>query len=134
MAKEFDDDAGTAADVAGTPAEAAPEWWDVESQTPEVPADERECWDSPGVENADVFAEKMTEDEERLLDELGIFGESRRKFLGQATAVGVGAAVLHLLAEQRALALDKAVPLVDAPLENAVSVQLKVNGAQKTLE
>jgi xanthine dehydrogenase YagT iron-sulfur-binding subunit len=145
MRKEFEDEAGTAADAsaeaASSPAEAAPEWWDVESQTPGVtPAEagapvERECWDQPGVENADVFAEKMSEDEERLLDELGIFGESRRKFLGHASAVGVGALALELLAEQRALAFDKAGALVaDAPLENAVTVSLKVNGAQKTLE
>jgi len=138
MGKEFEDEAGTAADAsaepAGTPAETTREWWDVESQTP-GPLVERECWDQPGVENADVFAEKMSEDEERLLDELGIFGESRRKFLGQATAVGVSAAVLQLLAEQRALAFDKPPTFVgDAPLENAVKVSLKVNGVQKSVE
>ena len=134
MGKEFEDEAGTAAEAASPPGEAAPEWWDVASQTPEAPV-ERECWDRPGVENADVFAEKMSEDEELLLDELGIFGESRRKFLGQATAVGVGAAVLQLLAEQRALAFDWPSTFVgDAPLENAVTVSLKVNGVQKTAE
>ena len=44
-------------------------------------------------ETAELLAEndqKITEDEEKLLDELGIFGESRRKFLGQASAAGLG--------------------------------------------
>ncbi|MGH9819660.1 MAG: hypothetical protein ACRD43_05775, partial [Pyrinomonadaceae bacterium] len=51
---------------------------------------------------------RMTADEERLLDELGIFGESRRRFLGQASAVGIGVLVLDVLAEQRVLAFEDA--------------------------
>ena len=34
--------------------------------------------------------EQISADEELLLDELGIYGESRRRFLGQVSAAGIG--------------------------------------------
>lgn len=83
------------------------------------------------------LTEELTADEEKLLDELGIFGESRRKFLGQVGAAGFGMLALQVLANQEALAAEGAfegVPAKPATLENAVKVAMKVNGDKKTLE
>jgi xanthine dehydrogenase YagT iron-sulfur-binding subunit len=78
---------------------------------------------------------RITEDEERLLDELGIFGESRRQFLGQATATGLSAFFLQFIGEQRAVfaANGEAETAALAQIENAVKVVLKVNGDEKLL-
>ena len=90
-----------------------------------------------GAGSSDAVAEEqMTSDEERLLDELGVFGESRRKFLGQSAAVGLGALALQVIAEEKAFGFTDAEILAREPaaLENAVTVALKVNGASKSLE
>ncbi len=79
--------------------------------------------------------QQMTADEEALLDELGIFGESRRKFLGQLGGVGLGALVLQVLAEEKALAFSDSETAYVAPaVENPVTVSFTVNGAKKSLE
>ena len=66
--------------------------------------------------------QRILNDEEELLDELGIFGESRRKFLGQATATGLSAVILQMLAEKNAFALSPEAELAaSAQIENAVS-------------
>lgn len=84
-------------------------------------------------EVTEFLNELTSADEERLLDELGIFGESRRKFLGQISAAGVTALILHALAEQRALAANE-IGLAPAVVEeNAVSVKFRINGAERTL-
>ncbi|MEP6900374.1 MAG: 2Fe-2S iron-sulfur cluster-binding protein [Actinomycetota bacterium] len=73
-------------------------------------------------------------DEEQLLDELGIFGESRRKFLGQATATGLSVLVLQILAEKNALAGTVENELTtSSQIENAVQVSMKINGTEKSL-
>lgn len=81
---------------------------------------------------------EISPDEEKLLDELGIFGESRRKFLGQSLAVGLGAFALQLLAKEQAIAAleipPDAVFAQNAGLENAVEVAFKVNGAAQKLQ
>ena len=81
--------------------------------------------------------QKITEDEEKLLDELGIFGESRRKFLGQASAAGLGILALQVLAEQETFAAADFTPgnILPAPasIENAIKVAFKVNGDAKSL-
>lgn len=88
--------------------------------------------DNISAENAEA---RMDADEERLLDELGIFGESRRKFLGQISAAGLAALTFQVLAEQKMLAFAEVESVQPALfLENAVSVALRVNGASKTLE
>ena len=78
--------------------------------------------------------QKMSVDEERLLDELGISGESRRRFLGQISAAGLSILALQGLGPQNAFAagveIDSAVL---AQIENAVKVAFKVNGAEKSL-
>ncbi len=89
---------------------------------------------------AELLAEtdqKITEDEEKLLDDLGIYGESRRKFLGQASVAGLGVLALQILAEQDAFAAADFIPgnVSPAPLsiENAIKVAFKVNGDEKSL-
>jgi xanthine dehydrogenase YagT iron-sulfur-binding subunit len=87
----------------------------------------------------EISEEKLTADEEALLKdfpELGELGEARRKFLGQAASLGLGAFAVHLLAQEQILAEIKPdANAVVAPLaeENAVAVSLKINGAQKSL-
>ncbi len=84
---------------------------------------------------------ELTEDEKALLEEMpaltGI-GQTRRKFLGQTIAGGLGLFALDLLAQQELLAAMSpsadAVLAADTAAQNLVKVALKVNGAAKTLE
>jgi len=84
---------------------------------------------------------ELTADEEALLKEMPTLtdvGQSRRTFLGQTVAGGLGAFALMLLEKERALAALAAAPdAVFAPaaaLENPVKLVLKINGAARTLE
>jgi xanthine dehydrogenase YagT iron-sulfur-binding subunit len=81
---------------------------------------------------------KPSADEEQLLDELGLFGASRRRFLEQSIAGGPGILALQLLAKEKALAaLDASPGAVFAPnagRENAVKVSLKINGGTQSVE
>ena len=80
--------------------------------------------------------DELTEDEEKLLDELGIYGESRRKFLGQVGAAGLGILAYQVLAEQEALAGERLFETANkepVSIENAVKVMMKINGDKKTL-
>lgn len=80
--------------------------------------------------------DELTEDEEKLLDELGLHGESRRKFLGQVGAAGFGMLALQVLANQEALAAEgifDAAAKEPVSIENAVKVMMKVNGDKKSL-
>ena len=81
-------------------------------------------------ENAD---EQMTDDEARRLDELGLFGESRRQFLGQMSATGVGILAMQALAGQNAFAVSEGLTAAIQNIENAVKVVMKINGAEKSL-
>jgi xanthine dehydrogenase YagT iron-sulfur-binding subunit len=82
---------------------------------------------------------ELTADEAALLDampELSELGEARRKFLGQATALGLGAFALNLLSQEQVFAaLETSPEAVFAPvqIENAVKVAMKINGAEKSL-
>ena len=84
-------------------------------------------------ENKDTeyFDELTTEDEERLLDELGIFGESRRKFLGQISTAGVTALILQAVAQQNAASEVGLASTVAE--ENAISVKFRINGVERAL-
>ena len=81
---------------------------------------------------------EISADEEKLLDQLGLFGESRRQFLGQGIGGGLGIFALQLLAKEQALAALSAPPdavfAQNAGLENAVRISLKINGAAQSLE
>lgn len=96
--------------------------------------------DKNSDQTAELLAEteqKISEDEEKLLDDLGILGESRRKFLGQVSTAGLGILALQILAEQDAFAAADFIPgnVSPAPLsiENALKVVFKVNGDEKSL-
>ena len=72
------------------------------------------------------------------MPELTGVGQTRRKFLGQTIAGGLGLFALDLLAQQEALAAMSpsadAVLAADAAGQNLVKVALKINGAARTLE
>ena len=81
---------------------------------------------------------QLSADEEQLLDELGLHGAARRKFLGQGITAGLGIFALQLLAKEQVIAA-----LSESPgaiysqrigLENAVRVALKINGTAQNLE
>jgi xanthine dehydrogenase YagT iron-sulfur-binding subunit len=83
----------------------------------------------------------LTEDEEALLDETPEgtgCGLTRRGFLGQTIAGGLGWFALDLLAREEAFAAMSPAPGAAAAAgpaaENLVKVALKVNGATKNLE
>ncbi|MCD9187767.1 MAG: 2Fe-2S iron-sulfur cluster-binding protein [Pyrinomonadaceae bacterium] len=82
---------------------------------------------------------QLTEDEQALLNEmpeLGELGEARRKFLGQAAAMGLGAFAINLLQQQEVFARwETPEDALFAPVaeENAVAVKLKINGVEKSL-
>lgn len=83
-------------------------------------------------------SQEISSDEEKLLDRLGLRGESRRKFLGQSVAGGLGIFALQLLAKEQALAaLEAPTGAVFAPnagLENSLKISIKVNGTARSLE
>jgi xanthine dehydrogenase YagT iron-sulfur-binding subunit len=87
--------------------------------------------------NADDSSE-ISADEEKLLDQLGLFGESRRQFLGRGITGGLGIFALQLLAKEKAVAALQAPPdavfAQNSGLENAVRVSLKINGSPQSLE
>ena len=86
-------------------------------------------------------APELTEDEEALLQEmpaLAGLGLTRRSFLGQTIAGGLGFFALNLLAQEQAFAALSAAPgavsATGAAAENLVKVAFNVNGATRTLE
>src|SRR3954447_7537895 len=83
----------------------------------------------------------LTEDEEALLGEMPALagaGVTRRSFLGQTIAGGLGFLALDLLAQEQALAAlspsPGAVSAAAPAAENLLKVALKINGATKNLE
>lgn len=82
--------------------------------------------------------EQLSADEETLLDQLGIFGAARRKFLGRSMAALLGTFAFNLLAKEESFATLAASPdALFAPTpgaENAVMVLLKINGSTQSLE
>lgn len=92
------------------------------------------------AEQIEGFEEiELTEDERALLDAvpgLSELGEARRKFLGQAAAMGLGAFALNLLAQEEVLArFETAEDALFAPVaeENAVAVKFRVNGVERAV-
>jgi xanthine dehydrogenase YagT iron-sulfur-binding subunit len=97
---------------------------------------------TPGDSDLDeTSAPELTEDEAALVEEMpgltGV-GQTRRTFLVQAIAGGLGLFALDLLAREEALAALRpspgAVLAPGAAAENLVKVALTVNGATRTLE
>jgi len=84
---------------------------------------------------------ELTEDEEALLEEMPALadaGLTRRSFLGQTIAGGLGFLALDLLAHEQALAAlspsPGAVSAAAPAAENLLKVALKINSATKNLE
>ncbi len=96
-----------------------------------------ESYDLVMHEDEMFLCEELTEDEEKLLDELGIHGASRRKFLGQVGAAGFGMLAMQVLAQQDTLAAEGLVDLTKSEpvsIENAVNVNMRINGVRKSLK
>ena len=95
-----------------------------------------ESWDDIVIDEAPCSEEELTEDEEKILDELGIHGESRRKFLGQVGASAFGMLALQVIANQETFAAGGALNEAAAPvsLENVVKVAMRINGERKAVE
>src|SRR5436190_6970578 len=75
------------------------------------------------------------EDEEAILDELGIHGAARRIFLGQSIAGGLGVFALQLLTgENAAMAAPGAASPPAASTPDGIRVALKINGEPRTLD
>ncbi len=79
----------------------------------------------------------LNPDEERILDDLGIFGADRRKFLGQSLSSVIGLFAFQLLAKEQAVGAitpsSEALYAAQIGVENAVDVTFKVNGVSKNL-
>jgi hypothetical protein len=71
----------------------------------------------------DDSAQELSADEEKLLDELGLFGESRRQFLGQGVSGALGIFALQLLAKEKALAALTAQP--DAAIAQNAGLEMQ---------
>ncbi|NNE98738.1 MAG: 2Fe-2S iron-sulfur cluster binding domain-containing protein [Pyrinomonadaceae bacterium] len=96
-----------------------------------------ESYDIVTHEDEMFLTEELTEDEEKLLDELGIHGTSRRKFLGQVGAAGFGMLALQVIAQQETLGAEGFVNAAEAAptsVENAVKVSMRVNGKRTSIE
>ncbi len=93
-----------------------------------------ESYDDIVHDRVPLSEDELTEDEAKILDELGIFGESRRKFLGQVGASAFGMLALQVLANQEALGAGGELKSLTETLENAVRVSMKINGEIKSLD
>jgi xanthine dehydrogenase YagT iron-sulfur-binding subunit len=92
----------------------------------------------------DTSEPELTEDEEALLEEMpalagvGGVGQTRRTFLGQTIAGGLGFFAFDLLELEKAFAALSPSPgaaaAAGSAAENLLKVALKVNGATKNLE
>ena len=78
---------------------------------------------------------EMSADEEKLLDDLGIYGDSRRRFLGQLSAAGLSVLAIQAFAEQNVFGASdgEIAAKADVNIENAVKVVMKINGDEKSL-
>lgn len=86
----------------------------------------------------EVYGETgISSDEEKILDELGIHGADRRRFLGQSLSGAIGLFAFHLLAKEHALGAvtpsSNALYAKQIGLENAVDIAFKVNGTAQKL-
>src|SRR5262245_59387952 len=89
----------------------------------------------------ETSAPELTEDEQALVQEMPALtgvGNTRRTFLGQAIAGGLGLFAVDRLELAKAFAAvstsSGAAAAAGSAVENLVKVVLKVNGATKTLD
>ncbi|MAW96730.1 MULTISPECIES: 2Fe-2S iron-sulfur cluster-binding protein [unclassified Leeuwenhoekiella] len=77
---------------------------------------------------------KLGKDEEQLLDDLGIFGQSRRTFLNQMSAAGISLMAVPYFTSDMFAQASKAPDLDPESLLNALEVNLKINGKTYPLQ
>ncbi len=87
-------------------------------------------------ENKDKTAQEILEgeqelqlsaDEKAILDNLGIFGKSRRRFLGQSSAAGLSLMASQFISIDSVLAGESATLTPPVPFKNAVDVSFIIN-------
>ncbi len=90
---------------------------------------------TPELSEEQSVEERIAADEERLLDELGLVGDSRRQFLGQVSGTALGVLAVQLLTGQNALAASTAEVqgATTATEFSPVALKLKINGVERTL-
>ncbi len=78
--------------------------------------------------------EKLTEDEDKILNQLGLFGESRRRFLGKISAASLSVLVSPFFtSEVFGKATQSDVSVDPEVLLNEIQVKLRVNDTVKPL-
>ena len=77
---------------------------------------------------------RLGKEEEQLLDELGIFGQSRRSFLNQMSAAGISLMAVPYLTSELFAQAPKAAAFNPKNLLNAVEVNLRINGETYPLQ
>lgn len=89
----------------------------------------------PELNEEQHVEDRIAADEERLLDELGLVGDSRRQFLGQVSGAAVGVLAAHLLTGQNALAASPAgvQGATTATEATPVLLKLRINGVERAL-
>ena len=84
--------------------------------------------------NNDAHEKELTEDEDNILNQLGLFGESRRKFLGKISAASLSIfAAPFFTADVFGKATENNIPLDPEALLNEIQVKLRVNNAVNPL-
>lgn len=81
----------------------------------------------------DKSAEDLTEDEQQIFKDLGLHGESRRKFIGKLSAASLSIWVSADPVLRTLVPLGEAVPPQLAALLNALSVDLRINNTTHAL-
>ncbi len=94
-----------------------------------------ESWDDLVHVDSCPSENELSLDEEQILDELGIHGESRRKFLGQVGTSALGVIALQVLANQDVIAKTPRLSSTNkVPFGDGVKLRLAINGEVKSLE
>ncbi len=77
---------------------------------------------------------QLTEDESRILDQLGLFGESRRRFMTKISAAGLSLfATPFFTSEVFGKAPKQELPTTTEAMLNEIQVRLRVNNSTKPL-
>lgn len=75
----------------------------------------------------DALEFQLSADERAILDNLGIFGKSRRRFLGQSSAVGLSLMAFQFISIDSVFAGESATMTPPVPFKNAIDVSFMIN-------
>ena len=70
---------------------------------------------------------QLSADEKAILDKLGIFGRSRRRFLGKSSAAGLSLMASQFLSIDRIFAEENAIINPPVPFKNSVDISFVIN-------